>query len=135
MVQNTKAKAGSIINKVKIFYAMGIGANLLVSVVHIAYAFAAYTKIDEQAQWFFSGALAVIFNAALNLLYLREGTKLIYVTGMIVNLALLIFTILLAFIVAGAHTICVATIVFYTTVLCYCHNRQMRKNKFATGSA
>jgi hypothetical protein len=42
----------------------------------------------------------------------------------------------LAIVVKEAHTVCVAAIVFYTTVMCYSHNKQIcEKRNFDRVSA
>jgi hypothetical protein len=128
MVQRTQTKDTSVSNTVKILYTVGIGANLLITVAHISYTFIAYKTIDEPALWFFSGAVAVIFDAALNFLCLKEYTRFNYVTTIIVDLALFIFCVILAIVVLEVYTIFVAAILFfYTTVLCYIHNKTNAK--------
>lgn len=126
MVQDTKGNNGGVSFNVRTMYAVGIAGNVLISIAHIAYAFTAYKTIDEPALWFFSGAITVIFNAALNYVCFEDLTKFNFVTCMVSNVALVIFTVALTIVVKEAHTICVATIISYTTILCYKYNKQMR---------
>lgn len=130
MAQHTKALVESAINKTKILYSVGIGANLFISVGHIAYTFVAYDMLDEPALWFFSGALATIFNAALNFLCLRECTKLNHVIAMTVNVALLVFSVVLVIVIRETQTVCFAVTVACTAAFGYYHNRHMLKRKF-----
>jgi hypothetical protein len=125
MVQSKNFTVGSITTKVKKMYAVGIAATLLVSVGHIAYTFAAYRAIDEPALWFFSGALAVLFNGALNVLCLRECTKLNHVIAMTANLTLLLFSLVLVIVIKEVQTVGFAVVTSYTTVLCYYHKTDM----------
>src|SRR5687767_14423985 len=99
MVQRRKVIEGSVNNYFKVLYAVGVGGNFFVAVAHIVYAIVMYDTVDESALWFVSGALAFIFNGVLNLLCLRECTRLNYITGMIANIALLVFCVVLAIIV------------------------------------
>jgi hypothetical protein len=126
MVQGTKARDGSSIKKFKIFYLMGIGLNLIFSIGHVGYAFIEYDRLDESALWFFSGALAVLFNTGLNTLCLRECSKLNHLITMIANLTLLIFSIVLAIVVTEIQTVCFAVVVLYTSIVCYTHNIRMQ---------
>src|SRR5688572_14451551 len=104
MVQRKNSTVGST-TKVKKMYTVGIVATLLVSLGHIAYTFAAYRAIDEPALWFFSGALAVLFAVALNVLCLRECTNLNYVITMTANLALLLFSFVLVIVIKEVQTV------------------------------
>lgn len=130
MVQHTKSDHDANLYKVRTLYAVGIAGNLLISLAHIAYAFAAYKTIDEPALWFFSGALAVMFNAALNFACIRDCTNVNFVICMAANAALVIFIVVLTIVTKEAHTVFVAIIIGCTTVVCYAYNRQMRKSKF-----
>ncbi|MCF0040412.1 hypothetical protein [Dyadobacter fanqingshengii] len=122
-MQNEKHILNSAINKPKTFYTIGIGLTLLFGLGHIAYAFVEYEMLDEQALWFFSGALAVLFNAGLNLLYFYECSRLNFMVAMSANFALLVFSLLLVFVIQETQTFGFAVVVIYTTVLCYIHNR------------
>lgn len=126
MHRSQKGSSRSDTNNISRFYFLGIGTNVLISLVHGAYAFAAFNTINEPALWFFSGALAVFFNAALNLLCCREYTKRSYITSMTANISLLVFMVFLSFTVREVHIACIAIIILYTTVFCYLHNRRMQ---------
>jgi hypothetical protein len=134
MQQSLKTNNRASTNSVTVFYAIGIIGNLLISLVHIAYAVATFETVDEPALWFFSGALSVIFNAALNLLCFKEYTKRNYLTSMAANVSLFIFIVVLCFVVREAQTISIAIVMFYTTALCYLHGRQ-RQNMEAQRAA
>jgi hypothetical protein len=126
MVQGAKAMDGSSIKKFKIFYGMGIGLSLIFGIGHVGYAFIEYDRLDESALWFFSGALAVLFNTGLNTLCLRECNKLNYSITMVANVALLVFSIVLAVEVTEIQTVCFAIVVLYTSIVCYTHNIRMQ---------
>ena len=122
MIQDANAAAGSGFNKCKMLYSFAIGANMIFAIGHIGYAFVEYDNINETALWFFSGALAVIFNTGLNTLCVREYSRLTHVIAMIANLALLSFSVVLAIVVTEIQTVCFAFLVLYTVIVCYIHN-------------
>lgn len=107
--------------KSKPFYAAGIASTLIFGFGHLAYAFFQYKRLDEQALWFSSGGLAVLFNAGLNMLCLYECTRLNYTVAMIANYVLALFSISL--VIEETQTIFFSLVVFYTTVTCYANNR------------
>jgi hypothetical protein len=125
MVQGVKTIDGSSIKKFKIFYVIGIGLNLIFSIGHFGYAFMEYDTLDESALWFFSGGLAFLFNTGLNTLCLLECNKLNHIITMIANLALLIFSIVLAIVVTEIQTVCFVFVVLYTSMVCYNHSIRM----------
>ena len=127
MMQGAYAIVGPGIRKFKMLYSFAIGANMIIAIGHIGYAFVEYDNLNEPALWFFSAALAIIFNAGLNILCLSEYRRLTHIIAMIANLALLIFSVVLAIVITEIQTVCFAVVVLYTVVVCYSHNKRMRQ--------
>lgn len=128
MVKNTAAVANSGTRRSEMPYSIAIGVNLLFALGHMVYAFMEYDAVKEAALWFVSGGLATFFNACLNFLCLREGTKLSHATAKLSNLLLLIFSIVLAIVVTEVQTICFAFVVLFTFVVAFRFENQQHED-------
>jgi len=110
-------------NNSKRLYSIAIWSNMIFGIGHVAYTFFYFDVLNEPALWFFSGALAVIFNIGLNFLCLRECNELNYAIAMIANVTLVLFSIVLAIVVTAPETVGFAAVVFYMCVVCYNYKR------------
>ena len=84
---------------------------LIFALGHIVYTFADDALPGGEFRvWFFSAALALLFNAALNILHLRLRLPETRTWSLLSNVMLFAFTIALAFVVSEAQVYCLVAI-------------------------
>jgi hypothetical protein len=95
-----------------LLYFTGIVANVLFGIGHGVYSFFYFNTLNEPALWFFSTALATIFNVGLNYLCMRECGELHYAIAVNANITLVLFSTVLTIVVTAPQTIGFAVVVF-----------------------
>ncbi len=78
-------------------YKIAIWAILLLGIGHAAFTFKKYKSIQDDALWFFSTTLGLIFNGFLNYINLIVSNNLISTLTIAANIIQFIFCLVLAY--------------------------------------
>lgn len=93
----------------ELLYKIAIGGIIILSIAHFFYTFKKYKKISEDALWFLSAALGLMFSGLINYLNLTINNRLTFQVAIAANISLALFSIVLA--------VTVRTITTYTLLL------------------
>ncbi len=81
----------------ELIYKIGIIGIVILGVGHAALTFKNYKKLEENAFWFFSAGLALIFNGLINYMNMVIKSLFTFKIAVTANILLLIFAIILAY--------------------------------------
>lgn len=116
MTKVTRDEGESVSLKSKTFYKIAIWISAIFGIGHAGYTFIEYTALEEPALWFFSGALAILFNTGLNIIYATESSKRYFVITLLSNSILLTFSFVLAVVITEPQTIGFALAMLLTLI-------------------
>lgn len=80
-----------------LFYEITIWLFFAIGILHAGFAFRKYRTVSEEALWFFSATLGILFCSFVNLLNLYQASAASRNLSIISNVLLLIFFAILAF--------------------------------------
>lgn len=101
----------------KIYYKIAIAILSIFAVGHMAYTFYEYTALTENALWFFSASLAMLFNVILNALIWLTKSHYVVWGAIASNLLMLVFSIVLSIVIREPQAVILALVYLFVVIL------------------